>query len=51
MDKSIYSQKWTREAKEALVSQFFGFMLDAYDLLFVTAMTTILAGVLLPPPT
>ncbi len=49
MDKSIYSQKWTREAKEALISQFFGFMLDAYDLLFVTAMTTILAGVLLPP--
>ncbi|MGC8607213.1 MAG: MFS transporter, partial [Vulcanisaeta sp.] len=30
-------------------SQFVGFFLDAYDLTFVTAMTTILAAVLMPP--
>ena len=41
--------KWPPRSGSAITSQFIGFMLDAYDLTFVTAMTTILAAVLMPP--
>lgn len=40
--------KWPPRSGSAIASQFIGFMLDAYDLTFVTAMTPILAAVLLP---
>ncbi len=41
--------KWPPKAFNAIMSQFLGFFLDAYDLTFVTAMTSTLAAVLLPP--
>ncbi|WP_243679429.1 hypothetical protein [Vulcanisaeta souniana] len=41
--------KWPPRSGSAIASQFVGFFLDAYDLTFVTAMTTILAAVLMPP--
>jgi len=40
--------KWPPKAANAIFSQFLGFLLDAYDLTFVTAMTSTLALVLLP---
>ncbi|QKQ99066.1 MHS family MFS transporter [Metallosphaera tengchongensis] len=40
--------KWTREGKLALTSQFLGFMLDAYDLLFVSALTPYIQYNILP---
>ena len=43
-----FEKKWTRQAAYALLGQMIGFLLDAYDLMFVTAMTPILAKVLLP---
>ena len=43
-----FEQRWTRQAAYALLGQTIGFFLDAYDLMFVTAMTPILAKVLLP---
>ncbi len=42
------SDKWTKNTTKAVVSQFLGFMLDAYDLLFVSSLTPILSKVLLP---
>ncbi|AAY81568.1 MFS transporter [Sulfolobus acidocaldarius] len=42
-------ESWTREAKLALTSQFLGFMLDAYDLLFVSALTPYIEKNLVPP--
>lgn len=41
--------KWPPKAWMAILSQFIGFMMDAYDLILVTALTPILATVLLPP--
>ncbi len=43
-----FEQRWTRQAAYALLGQTIDFFLDAYDLMFVTAMTPILAKVLLP---
>ncbi len=40
--------RWSPRSGSAITSQFLGFFLDAYDLTFVTAMTPILAAVLLP---
>ncbi|WP_069806652.1 MFS transporter [Vulcanisaeta thermophila] len=44
-----FEYRWTRQGAMALLGQTIGFFLDAYDLMFVTAMTPILAKVLLPP--
>ncbi|KUO90122.1 MAG: transporter [Caldivirga sp. JCHS_4] len=44
----VHEERWTREGVGAVIAQALGFMLDAYDLMFVTSLTPILAKVLLP---